>query len=86
LGGKKTEKTDFSLSSTEAEYMAMSEATKEAIYLQNLLEELGTPRKLTVLHIMQQGVSFPTKQGCLNFDVEVWIGVSNTLKTILNFS
>ena len=43
------------LSSTEAEYMAMSEATKEAMYLQNLLEELGTPREPIVLHNDNQG-------------------------------
>ena len=29
------------LSSTESEYMAMAEGAKEAIYLQNLLEEFG---------------------------------------------
>ena len=38
------------LSSTESEYMAMAEGAKEAIYLQNLLEEFGIQKKPTVLY------------------------------------
>ena len=33
--------TSVALSSTETEYMAVSEAAKEAIFLKNLLNELG---------------------------------------------
>lgn len=44
------------LSSTEAEYMAASEASKEAIYLKRLLAELNASNEDTVtLHIDNQG-------------------------------
>lgn len=35
--------SSVALSSTEAEYMAMSNASKEVVYLKNLLEEIGFP-------------------------------------------
>ena len=38
--GTKKQKT-VALSSTEAEYMALLEGTKEAVYLQNFLQEIG---------------------------------------------
>lgn len=37
------------LSSTEAEYMSLTEASKEAIYLQDFLTELGLPREEKVI-------------------------------------
>ena len=43
------------LSSTESEYMAMAEGAKEAIYLQNLLEEFGIQKRSTVLYNDNQG-------------------------------
>ena len=45
------------LSSTEAEYMALSQATKEAIWLKWLLEELGfhTPSQASIIHSDNQG-------------------------------
>ncbi|XP_071626304.1 uncharacterized protein [Temnothorax longispinosus] len=43
------------LSSVEAEYMAMSEATKEAIYLQGLLRDTARPCDGTVLFNDNQG-------------------------------
>jgi len=44
------------LSMVEAEYMAASNATKEAVWLQTLLEDFGYPPvTATVLHIDNQG-------------------------------
>lgn len=44
------------LSSTEAEYMAMSEAAKEAIFLKRLLEEIGyTLGEAVILNVDNQG-------------------------------
>lgn len=44
------------LSSTEAEYMSMSNASKEAIYLRRLLQELGFLENESVtLHVDNQG-------------------------------
>lgn len=46
------------LSSTEAEYMAISEAAKEAIYLKNLLEELtGTELCITLFNDNQSALN-----------------------------
>ena len=42
-------------SSTEAEYMALSEGTKEAIYLQNFIQELGIESSRTVIYNDNQG-------------------------------
>ena len=42
-------------SSLEAEYSALYEATREAIYLRNLLEEAGFKQPPTPLHIDNQG-------------------------------
>ena len=39
--GHMSEKGKVSLSTTEAEYIAISETTKEMIWLKNLLKELG---------------------------------------------
>ena len=46
------------LSSTEAEYMAETEATKEAIWLKNLLNELGFQIKLPIKIICDNQVRF----------------------------
>ena len=43
------------LSSTEAEYMAVSDGTKEAIYLQNYLEEIGTKPSAVPIYNDNQG-------------------------------
>ena len=43
------------LSSTEAEYTALSEGTKESIYLQNFPREIGITSSTTKLHNDNQG-------------------------------
>jgi len=43
------------LSSTEAEYMAVTEGTKEAIHLQNFLNELGIKKKPVAIYNDNQG-------------------------------
>ena len=43
------------LSSTESEYMALCEGTKEAIYLRNLLEEIGIQKAPMILFNDNQG-------------------------------
>lgn len=40
----------MALSTTEAEYMAITEAVKEAIWLHGLLEELGVGQKHLMVH------------------------------------
>lgn len=45
----------LALSSTEAEYMAISEATKEAMYLPSLLEKVGWPCDCVTLLNDNQG-------------------------------
>ena len=46
----------LALSTVEAEYMAASNATKEAIWLRTLLEDLGYPQtKATLIHADNQG-------------------------------
>ena len=54
LWGSKRQKT-VALSSTEAEYMALSEGTKEAIYLQSFLQETGIKSSTTKLYNDNQG-------------------------------
>jgi hypothetical protein len=39
-----------SLSSSEAEYQALSECVQEAVFTQNLVEELTSQRKLAIIH------------------------------------
>ena len=41
---KSKKQTTIALSSTEAEYIALSEAAREACWLRNLYEELGFPQ------------------------------------------
>ncbi|GJR75320.1 hypothetical protein Tco_0087685 [Tanacetum coccineum] len=47
---KSTLQSTTALSTTEAEYMAMTEAAKEAIWLQGLLGELGIKQKFVTMH------------------------------------
>jgi hypothetical protein len=50
------EQPTLALSTVEAEYMAASNATKEAIWLRTLLEDLGYPQtKATLIHADNQG-------------------------------
>ena len=53
---KFTLQSTVSLSPTEAEYMAMSEAVKEAIWLQGLLDGLGVGQKLVTVFCDSQNV------------------------------
>ena len=45
---KSKKQTVIALSSTEAEYVALSEAGHEAIWLQNLYGELGFPQEFPI--------------------------------------
>lgn len=47
--------TVTAISTTEAEYMSLSNATKECIWLRELLQGLGIKLETTVLHIDNQG-------------------------------
>lgn len=58
--GSNLQKT-VSLSTTEAEYIAVSEAAKEMIWLQNFLEELGKERQSGTLHSDSQSAIFLAK-------------------------
>ncbi|KAB5556119.1 hypothetical protein DKX38_007028 [Salix brachista] len=58
--GSNLQKT-VSLSTTEAEYIADSEAAKEMIWLQNFLEELGKERQSGTLHSESQSAIFLAK-------------------------
>ena len=53
--GKAKGKLAIALSSTEAEYMAMSSAAQEAIWLRRLLSSLGFSQKPTILYEDNQG-------------------------------
>ena len=46
---KSKRQTTIALSSTQAEYMALSEAGREACWLQNLFKELGYPQEEPIL-------------------------------------
>ena len=47
--------TCVALSTTEAEFIAATEATKEAVWFQRLLTELGRPQRTTQLRCDNQG-------------------------------
>lgn len=49
------------MSTTEAEYIAVSEAMKEAIRLRGLLDELGRRHDLTTVHCDSQSAIHLTK-------------------------
>ncbi|GJT08382.1 transposable element, partial [Tanacetum coccineum] len=51
---KSTLQSTTALSTTKAEYMAMTEAVKEAIWLQGLLDELGIKQKFITMHFDSQ--------------------------------
>jgi hypothetical protein len=46
--------TSVALSSTEAEYMALTQASKEAIWIRRLLAELGRPEETVVINVDNQ--------------------------------
>lgn len=64
LGGatiswKSQKQRTVALSSTEAEYISMTEATKEGLYLRSLLTELGLSRMAaTTLYVDNQGAQY----------------------------
>ena len=47
---KSTLQSTMALSTTEAEYMAVTEAIKEAIWLKSMLEDLGVSQKHIMVH------------------------------------
>jgi len=51
------------LSSTEAEYMAMTWAMKEAIWLQGLLDDLGIDQDLWKINCDSMSILFGKKSG-----------------------
>jgi hypothetical protein len=58
------------LSTTEAEYMAASEAIQEAICLQDLLSELGQMKKMTtILHQDNHEAIFLEKNTCTKHEL-----------------
>ncbi|KAI4332243.1 hypothetical protein L6164_017167 [Bauhinia variegata] len=54
ISWKSTLQSIVALSTTEAEYMAITEAVKEAIWLQGLLEDLGVSQKHIVVYCDSQ--------------------------------
>lgn len=54
ISWKSFKQKSTALSTTEAEYMAMSEAAKEAIYLKNLYEELNEELDALILYVDNQ--------------------------------
>ncbi|KAL4573531.1 hypothetical protein LXL04_020341 [Taraxacum kok-saghyz] len=51
-------KKSIALSTTEAEYMAMAEASKELVWLKSFLSELGLPQDICVLHFDTDALPF----------------------------
>jgi len=50
ISWKSTKQSTVAISSTEAEYIALSQATQEAIWLKELLAQLGFPQdQITML-------------------------------------
>lgn len=59
ISWKSQKQRTVALSSTEAEYVSLSEAAKEALYLRRLLLELGLRRMAEVrLHVDNQGAQY----------------------------
>jgi hypothetical protein len=52
------------LSSTEAEYYALSESAQEEIFTQNLLIELTKIKQIAIIYEDNLGASFMTKNFC----------------------
>jgi hypothetical protein len=55
------------LSNTEAEYVAVTEAGKEMVWLQGFLEELGQKQKKGILHSDSQSAIFLAKNPTFHF-------------------
>ena len=55
IAWRSSKQDTVALSSTEAEYMAASEATQEILYLKNLLAELGAPQQTVTLFLDNKG-------------------------------
>lgn len=53
------------LSTTEGEYMAMSDATKEALWLKGIVEDLGDDEQSIKLHYNNMGAGFLSQGGGL---------------------
>lgn len=61
ISWKATLQSTVALSTTEAEYMAVVEVIKEAIWLRGLLVELSSNTKVIVVHCDSQSVIHLTK-------------------------
>ena len=54
------------LSTTEAEYVAATEAGKEMIWLHGFLDELGKKQEMSILHSDRQSAIFLTKNSAFH--------------------
>ncbi|GJU44747.1 transposable element [Tanacetum coccineum] len=74
---KSTLQSTTALLTTEAEYMAMTEAVKEAIWLQGLLGELGIKQKFVTMHSHSQSAIHLAKNQTppkmVDGEIEEWI-------------
>ena len=61
ISWKATLQSTIALSTTEAEYMAATEAVKEAIWLRGLVGSLGLKQEITVVHCDSQSAIYLTK-------------------------
>ena len=61
ISWKATLQTTVALSTTEAEYMAITEACKEAIWLKGLFSELNEDLQISIVFCDSQSVFFLTK-------------------------
>ncbi|GJZ29609.1 hypothetical protein Tco_0574256 [Tanacetum coccineum] len=69
----------MALSTTEAEYMALTEAVKEAIWLRGLLEELGVVLEVNTVKVMKVG----TEHNAADALTKVVAGRDGSSKTLL---